>query len=324
MKNIVLLGHGVGVRFVIESLLKSDLDYRVAAVVTHPYPDHKSDLDMLEKRKDVYGEYGYNVFNVQKDYGIDLLETADVNDAPAVEFIKKYEPSYIISIGCRNIIRKNFLDTFNSAVLNIHTTPLPKYRGAANDTWMILNGEWNKTLYGCMHYIDQGIDTGDIVAKVHYTIPEYAYPIDVFKCRTNTFRELLVTGLKNLSDPAFTPEKQSVDQSTTFPRLLTPVNGRIDFQKYDGMELVRFIYAFGYPFEGAHCFFNEKKINILKAEFHTDQVFHPFSIGLVFGKNESNQYKISVRGGYLLITALEVNGEAVPQNKIFRLGQYVS
>ena len=29
-------------------------------------------------------------------------------------------------------------------VLNIHTTPLPLYRGAANDSWMILNNELGK------------------------------------------------------------------------------------------------------------------------------------------------------------------------------------
>ena len=50
-------------------------------------------------------------------------------------------------------------------VLNIHTTPLPQYRGAANDSWMILNNELGKNM--TFHFIDEGIDIGPII-KNHF------------------------------------------------------------------------------------------------------------------------------------------------------------
>ena len=321
MKNIIILGHGVGVKFVIESLLSSNSEYKVAGIVTHPLIDHKEDLEMIENRKGLYGNYAYNVFDVVEDYNIDLIESANVNENRVIRWIEKFNPKYIISIGCRNIIKSVFLNHFKDKVLNIHTTPLPKYRGAASDSWMILNGEWGNKMYGCIHFIDEGIDTGDIIAKSYYTVPDKGYPIDIFKARLDTFNDILIKGLKNLENDDFIPEKQSLNESTNFPRLYTPRDGKIDFNKFSGEEIVRFIYAFGFPFQGASCKMGDKTINILKAEFHNDITFHSFATGLIFGKNKENEYKISVKDGYILIKEIEFDGLSIKQNMVFRLGK---
>ena len=75
MKNIIILGHGVGVKFVIESLLLSNSKYKVVGLVTHPLVDHKEDLEMIENRKELYENYAYNVFDVVEDYNIELIES---------------------------------------------------------------------------------------------------------------------------------------------------------------------------------------------------------------------------------------------------------
>lgn len=323
MNNIVLLGHGVGVKFVIESLLKNFENYKVVALVTHPYEEHKYDLELVEQRKDMYGKYSYNVFNVERDYNVNLLEANDVNDENTISWISKFNPELIISIGCRNILKKIFLSKFKNKVFNIHTTPLPRYRGGASDSWMILNDELGKELYGCFHYIDAGIDTGDIVAKSHYTLPKKAYPIDVFKVRMDVFHDILVKAIRKLEDQKFIPEKQDHFVSTTFPRLYTPKDGRIMFERFSGKELELFVYAFGYPFEGAFCYLENTKINILEVEFRDDIKLHGFSLGLIFSRNEKGEYKISVNGGYIIVKRIEINGEPVKQSKFFRLGKYL-
>lgn len=323
MKNIVLLGHGVGVKFVVESLATSNIGYKVVAVITHPYTDHISDLEMLEKRKDIYGEFGYNVFDLKQDFNIPVYEYNDVNETEVVNLIELFSPTYIISIGCRNIIKSDFLRKFNQKVLNIHTTPLPEYRGAASDSWMILNGEWGTKKYGCLHFIDQGIDTGDIVEKEYYDISNFSYPIDVFKSRMSIFKSLIIKGLLKLSQPDFVPEKQYANSATVFPRLITKRDGHINFKNWEGEDIIKFIYAFGYPFPGAYCFLNDVKLCILKAEFLQGKLFHPFANGLIVGKNDNNEYKIVVKGGVCLVKTLEVDGVEVPQGKFFKLGKFL-
>lgn len=322
-KKVILLGHGIGVKLTIEALLNNpELGYEVAGVVTHPKEQHAHDLEMMEKRKEIYNNYAYNVFNVLKDFGISLCESNDVNSPETINWIKQFDPEFVISIGCRNIIKEPFLNLFRKRVLNIHTAPLPKYRGAASDSWMILNGEWEREQFGCIHFIDTGIDTGNIIAKSYYKIPKYCYPIDVFKKRMDTFKDLLPMAIKTLEDPDFVGDKQSMDEATVFPRLYTPVDGRIDWST-DGANLIKFIYAFGYPHDGASCFLDEQKINILEAEFFEDIKMHPFASGLIFGKNEIGMYKIALKDGYLLLKKIEFEGKSIQQKKILRLGRFL-
>ena len=324
MKNIVLFGHGIGVKLVIESLLKnSHLGFKVNAVFTHPYHEHIHDLNMMEKRKIIYGDYSYNVFNVNIDYGIQIHETKDINDTEILSKLIELNPEYIISIGCRNIIKKPLIDRFKNKILNIHTTPLPRYRGAASDTFMILNNEWGKELFGCIHFIDEKIDTGDIVAKINYKIKDRSYPIDIFKNRMDIYNNILIEGLSKLLDNKFIPLKQDNINSTTFPRLYTPTDGKIDFQKYKFNEIIRFIYAFGYPHEGAFCYFNDIKVHILEADFFQDENFHPFCNGLIFSKNLKGEYKVVINGGYMLIKVIEINEVKKIQSKIFKLGKFL-
>ncbi|MHA8097398.1 formyltransferase family protein [Aquirufa antheringensis] len=325
IKNIVLLGHGAGIKFIIQSLLDNPkLGFKVVAVVTHPYAEHKSDLEMIKSRFEMYGEYGYNVFNVKLDFNIDIFEAIDVNSIEIIDLIKGYKPEYVISVSCRNIIKSNFLNEFNGSVLNIHTTPLPKYRGGASDSWMILNGEWGNELYGCMHFIDTGIDSGDIVAKSFYTVPNKCYPIQLYKVRLDTFKMLILVGLKNLSNNSFVAEKQNIEEMTVFPRLKTKIDGRLNFEKYNGEELEKLIYAFGYPHEGSFCYCGVDKVNILEAEFNRGKGFHPKCYGLIFGKDSNSNYKVAVNGGYILIKKIEINSHEVEQKNIFRLGKFLN
>jgi len=325
MKNIVMLGHGAGIKFIIEALLENPkMGYKVVAVVTHPYAEHIPDLDMLKSRSDMYGEYGYNIFNIKSDFNIDIFESSDINSIETINLIKSYHPEYIISVSCRNIIKSDFLNTFNRKVLNIHTTPLPKYRGRASDSWMILNGEWGNELYGCMHFVDEGIDSGDIVAKSFYEVPNKSYPIQIYKVRLDTFKKLIIKGLHNLSNDSFVPEKQKIEEMTVFPRLKTTVDGKLDFEKYNGEELEKFIYAFGYPHEGAFCYLGKERVHILEADFFYENCFHPKCYGLIFGRDEVGRYKVAVKGGYILFKKIEIDSVEVEQRKIFRLGKFLN
>ena len=47
--------------------------------------------------------------------------------------------------------------------INLHPSLLPKYRGRAPLNWAILNGE--KMLGLTAHWIDNGVDTGDIILQ---------------------------------------------------------------------------------------------------------------------------------------------------------------
>ena len=73
-----------------------------------------------------------------------------------------------ISILYDKILSKKFLQ--NKECYNFHPAILPNYAGVGTMTWSILNKE---TEHGItLHLIDEGIDTGDIIDIVKFSIDE--------------------------------------------------------------------------------------------------------------------------------------------------------
>ena len=73
---------------------------------------------------------------------------------------------FIISYGYRHIIKKDVLKMFPKRVINLHISLLPWNRGTDPNLWSFLDN----TLKGVtVHYIDSGIDTGEILAQKEIT-----------------------------------------------------------------------------------------------------------------------------------------------------------
>lgn len=74
---------------------------------------------------------------------------------------------FIISYGYRHIIKNDVLDRFLNRAINLHISLLPWNRGADPNLWSFLEDTPKGVT---IHYLDSGIDTGDILAqqKVDY------------------------------------------------------------------------------------------------------------------------------------------------------------
>lgn len=71
-------------------------------------------------------------------------------------------PDWIISYGHRHIIREPQLSLFRDRIVNLHISYLPWGRGADPNLWAWVDGGPHGVT---LHYIDAGIDTGDIIAQ---------------------------------------------------------------------------------------------------------------------------------------------------------------
>ncbi len=69
---------------------------------------------------------------------------------------------FLVSYGYRHILKKDILDKFPNRAINIHISLLPWNRGADPNLWSFLE---NTPKGVTIHYIDYGIDTGDILAQ---------------------------------------------------------------------------------------------------------------------------------------------------------------
>ncbi len=81
---------------------------------------------------------------------------------------------YLISDRYPFLIKEPILSRYKDRILNLHNSFLPYNRGNNPNFWGILEGP---KLGGTLHYIDAGIDTGDIIDQfsIDYTDEETFY-----------------------------------------------------------------------------------------------------------------------------------------------------
>lgn len=72
------------------------------------------------------------------------------------------EADIILSYGYRHIITSEIIDRFDRRIINLHISYLPYNRGADPNLWSYLEDTPRGVT---IHFIDNGIDTGDIIAQ---------------------------------------------------------------------------------------------------------------------------------------------------------------
>jgi methionyl-tRNA formyltransferase len=84
-----------------------------------------------------------------------------------------------VSVTYDQIVSAGFIQKC-SRIINIHNSPLPRYRGVSPINWALKNGEPRHGV--TIHEITPGIDDGPIVAQLEYSIyPEFDEVIDVYR-----------------------------------------------------------------------------------------------------------------------------------------------
>ena len=97
-------------------------------------------------------------------HGIPLLCPASVNSDESLADIGGFGADLHVSMSYDQILRAPILGLPPRGTLNCHAGALPFYRGRNPLTWAIINGEPE---FGVtVHWVDLGIDTGDIVRQV--------------------------------------------------------------------------------------------------------------------------------------------------------------
>ena len=99
---------------------------------------------------------------------IDILVDKNVNSEDFIAKIQKYECDLFVSMSFNQIIRKKLFELTDLGFINCHAGALPFYRGRNILNWVIINGE--KEFGITVHYINDGIDTGDIILQRKYPL----------------------------------------------------------------------------------------------------------------------------------------------------------
>ena len=95
--------------------------------------------------------------------GLPIYQPASLKGGEALAVLRELAPELIVVAAYGKILPEEILTLPPLGCVNVHSSLLPKYRGAAPINWAILNGEEETGV--TIMYMAKGLDTGDIISQ---------------------------------------------------------------------------------------------------------------------------------------------------------------
>ncbi len=302
--NIVFMGTPDFSVPVLESLVEAG--HNIVAVVTQPdKPKGRGNVMQMPPVKEKALELGINnIYQPERVRG----------NAEFYEAIKALNPDAAVVVAFGQILPKEILDIPKYGCINVHASILPMYRGAAPIQWVIINGE-TETGVTTM-YMDEGLDTGDILLKEYVTIADDETGGSLFDRLSMLGGPLAVKTLEGLEKGTITRVKQTGD--TCYSPILKKSTGMIDWNQ-SAISIERLIRGLN-PWPSAYSSLNDKTLKIWKAEV-IDTEYSGENGEIVEVTND----KIIVKTGQgaLAICELQLEGKKRMETDAFLRGYHV-
>ena len=90
------------------------------------------------------------------------LNLVSLNDGRLRKFLSKHQPELVVTTGC-GVLGKRVLKSISVPIINSHCGVCPRYRGMGN-IWALVENEID-LLGTTIHYVNEGIDTGEIISS---------------------------------------------------------------------------------------------------------------------------------------------------------------
>lgn len=281
-----------------ESSLKAiySAGYEIIGVVTNPDKPKGRGLKMMCSP--------VKEFAIEKNIPV-YQPTKIKNNTEFIEKIKSLNPDVICVVAYGKILPKEILEIPGKGCINVHGSLLPKYRGAAPIQWAVLNGD-KRTGITTM-YMDEGMDTGDMILKKEVEIGEDETTGELWGRLAKVGGDLLVQTLKQVEEGTVKRIKQGDD--FTLAPMLDKSMAKIDWNK-SAFEIKNLVRGLN-PIMGAYSFLNDKKIKFWKVQILSDNEFGKNTQSAILGEVIESEPKkglfIKANGGILQV--IEIQGE---------------
>ena len=196
-----------------------------------------------------------------ENHGITVYQPNTLRDGKAEEILREIAPDAIVVVAYGKILPKEILDIPKYGCVNGHASLLPKYRGSAPIQQAIISGE---TVTGVTaQLMDEGIDTGDILATAETKIGTDETAEELFSRLSGLTAELLVNTLADLERGNITPQKQDEEKASYAP-IIKKEMAQLDFENKTATEIHNAVRGY-YSWPCAYFFLEGKRIKVIRA-----------------------------------------------------------
>lgn len=227
-------------------------NHEVIGVVTQPdKPKGRGYNLQISPVKEVALKHNIDVYQPEKIKGNDEF----------ISTIKNLNADVVIVVAYGKILPKEILESSKYGCINSHASLLPRHRGAAPINYAIICGDKKSGI--TTMYMDEGLDTGDMILKKEVEITDDMNAGDLHDKLKIISSDAIKETLNNIIKNDLVREKQNNDESTYAP-MLNKELGHIDFSK-SADEVINLIRGLN-PWPLAYCLYEEKKMKVYEAK----------------------------------------------------------
>ncbi|MBR7146214.1 MAG: methionyl-tRNA formyltransferase [Oscillospiraceae bacterium] len=197
-----------------------------------------------------------------EENGLTVYQPTTLKDGTAMETIRALQPELIVVAAYGKLLPEEILNFPKLGCINVHSSILPKYRGAAPINHAILDGEEETGV--TIMYMEKGLDTGDIirVGKTAILPDEDAQELTARLAALGA--ETLSEAIPTLVDGTAQPRKQD-DSASCYASMLSREMSPIDWTR-SAKEIRNQIRGL-IPWPCASTMVDEVKVKVFRAEF---------------------------------------------------------
>ncbi|MCK8823619.1 methionyl-tRNA formyltransferase [Fuchsiella alkaliacetigena] len=236
--------------------------------------------------------------------GLEIMQPKDVNSADSVDKLRSLAPQAMVVVAYGQILSKELLELPPLGCINVHASLLPKYRGPAPLHRVIINSE--KQTGVTTIYMDQGLDTGDIILQEEIEIAAEDTVGVVHDRLAKLGAEVLLETLELVARDEAESEPQD-DRKATYAQKITKEECLIDWTA-EAQQIKDLIRGLN-PWPGAYTYHQGQRLKVWESKIYDSKTKPSVVPGTVVNIEVEAGFVVQSGEGQLLITKVQ------PENK---------
>ena len=231
-------------------------------------------------------------------HGLTVVQPEDVKEENFIQWLKTQNPDLIVVVAFGQILPPKILNIPSHGCINLHTSLLPAYRGAAPINWVLINGD--KVTGVTTILMNEWMDTGDILLQRKINIEQKDDALTLSHRLSTLGAKLLLETISQLKTGTLIPMPQNHSKASYAPALKKE-DGRIDWGK-DAQAIHSQIRG-TLPWPGAFTNLENKLLKIFKSQVvECKSQDTPGKISQI----NPEGIKVATGKGYLLLTEVQL------------------
>lgn len=229
----------------------------------------------------------------------------NINSDEFLDRVSKYDADLFVSMSFNQIFKTRTINYPPLKTINCHAGKLPFYRGRNILNWALINDE--KEFGITVHYVDEGIDTGDIILQRTYPITDEDDYSTLLNTAYTGCADVLYEAIKEIQSGTV----RSIRQDTIDPvGMYCGMRGRGDEiinWNTGSREIFNFVRAICSPGPMATSMLNGKEIKINRVREVGGAHRYINTPGQILGKTEHGFY-VKTKDTFIEVTEYMYDG----------------